>query len=103
VRDLFIDREAADVWLAAYHARLAEESIDDAQRVLTMNAVNPKYVLRNYLAEGAIRKAREEQDYSEVATLLALLRRPFDEQAEFERYAQMPPDWAQHLEVSCSS
>ncbi len=103
VRDLLIDRDAADVWLAAYHKRLLEESSDDAARVHRMIAVNPKYVLRNHLAEVAIRKARDEKDYSEVATLLKVLSRPYDEQPEFEQYAKMPPDWAQHLEVSCSS
>jgi serine/tyrosine/threonine adenylyltransferase len=103
VRDLMIDRDAADVWLAAYHKRLLEESSDDAARVHRMNAVNPKYVLRNHLAEVAIRKARDEKDYSEVATLLKVLSRPYDEQPEFAEYAKMPPDWAQRLEVSCSS
>ena len=68
-----------------------------------MNAVNPKYVLRNYLAEIAIRKAADERDYSEIARLHALLRQPFDEQPENQAYAASAPDWASRLEVSCSS
>ena len=68
-----------------------------------MAQVNPKYTLRNYLAEQAIRKAEEEGDYTEVERLLELLRRPCDEQPEFEAYAAVPPDWAQSISVSCSS
>jgi uncharacterized protein YdiU (UPF0061 family) len=67
-----------------------------------MRAVNPKYVLRNWMAEEAIRKAKDK-DFGGVAELLALLRRPFDEQPDFERYAAPPPDWAGSLSVSCSS
>jgi serine/tyrosine/threonine adenylyltransferase len=59
-------------------------------------------VLRNHLAEGAIRLAREG-DFGEVRRLLRLLQRPFDEQPEHEADADFPPDWSQHLEVSCSS
>jgi uncharacterized protein YdiU (UPF0061 family) len=67
-----------------------------------MHGVNPKYVLRNYLAQAAIEKA-QNGDFSEVSKLLAILERPFDEQPEHEAYAALPPDWASHLEVSCSS
>ena len=77
-----------------------------------MNRVNPRFVLRNHLAELAIRRARGEsdggapggrRDYSEVARLLGVLSRPFDEQSEHASYAAPPPDWASHLSVSCSS
>ena len=67
-----------------------------------MRAVNPKYVLRNWMAEEAIRRAKEK-DFGGVAELLALLRNPFDDQPAFERYAPPPPDWASTLSVSCSS
>ncbi|MFX6040868.1 selenoprotein O and cysteine-containing protein, partial [Acinetobacter baumannii] len=62
----------------------------------------PKYVLRNYLAQEAIDRALEK-DFREVARLQQILQHPFDEQPEFERYAALPPEWARHLEVSCSS
>ncbi|HEY4540976.1 MAG TPA: YdiU family protein [Noviherbaspirillum sp.] len=101
-RDLFIDRAAFDAWAARYRERLQREASDDAMRSEAMNRVNPKYVLRNYLAQVAIDKA-QDRDFSEVARLLAVLERPFDEQPEHEQYAQLPPDWASHLEVSCSS
>jgi serine/tyrosine/threonine adenylyltransferase len=68
-----------------------------------MRRVNPKYILRNHLAEVAIRRAADSRDYSEVNRLHALLTRPFDEQPEFEAYAAEPPDWARKIEVSCSS
>jgi serine/tyrosine/threonine adenylyltransferase len=102
VRDLFLDRAAFDAWAAEYRARLAHETRDDAARAAAMNRVNPKYVLRNHLAENAIRQAKEK-DFSEVERLATVLRKPFDEQPEFEAYAGLPPDWASSLEVSCSS
>ena len=102
VRDLFIDREAFDAWAATYRARLIAEASVDRVRASAMNRVNPKYVLRNHLADVAIQQARTG-DFSEVQRLAELLKRPFDEQPERSAYADFPPDWAQHLEVSCSS
>ena len=102
LRDLFIDRAGFDAWAVLYRERLRLEQSADAQRSEAMNRVNPKYILRNYLAQVAIEKA-QNGDFSEVARLLAVLERPFDEQPENESYAALPPDWASHLEVSCSS
>lgn len=102
VRDLFLDRAAWDAWAAEYRARLQAEQSDDAARGVAMRQVNPKYVLRNHLAETAIRAARDK-DFSEVDRLLAVLSTPFDEQPGAEHYAALPPDWASGLEVSCSS
>ncbi|TKC87221.1 YdiU family protein [Trinickia terrae] len=102
VRDLFLDRAAFDRWANGYRARLSEETRDDAARREAMNRVNPKYVLRNHLAETAIRRAKEK-DFAELERLAAVLRHPFDEQPEHEAYAALPPDWAGTLEVSCSS
>jgi len=102
LRDLFLDRPAFDSWAARYRARLQAENSDDTARRLAMDQVNPKYVLRNYLAQTAIEKA-QNKDFSEVERLLSVLQRPYDEQPEHEQYAALPPDWASHLEVSCSS
>lgn len=102
LRDLFIDRAGFDAWAAQYRSRLRQENSSDTQRRLAMQAVNPKYVLRNYLAQVAIKKA-QNKDFSEVAKLLAILEKPFDEQPEHAAYAELPPDWASQLEVSCSS
>ncbi len=103
LRDLFVDRAGFDVWAADYRAHLAAQRSIDAVRAAAMKRVNPKYILRNHLAEIAIRKARDEADFSEVNRLHALLRRPFDEQPELHAYAGAPPDWASRISVSCSS
>ncbi|WP_136419480.1 protein adenylyltransferase SelO [Herbaspirillum sp. ST 5-3] len=102
LRDLFIDRPAFDAWAIQYRARLRKENSKDTERRQRMHSVNPKYVLRNYLAQIAIEKA-QNKDFSEVAKLFAVLEKPFDEQPENEKYADLPPDWASELEVSCSS
>ncbi|KMY85153.1 Selenoprotein O and cysteine-containing [Candidatus Paraburkholderia calva] len=102
VRDLFLDRAAFDAWAVRYRERLAQETRDDDARAEAMNRVNPKYVLRNHLAEQAIRQAAGK-DFSEVARLLDVLRHPYDEQPHYEAYTDLPPDWAGDLEVSCSS
>ena len=103
LRDMFIDRTAFDVWADQYRRRLAAENSDDLARGRLMNRTNPKYILRNYLAETAIRQAQSQQDYSGIEQLLALLKHPYDEQPEHDHCAAEPPDWAQHLAVSCSS
>ena len=103
VRDLMVNRPAFDAWAARYAARLAAESNLAAERRAHMNRVNPKYVLRNHLAQAAIEKAEKHRDFSEIDRLLKLLQRPFDEQPAFEAYAAPPPAWAKGIEVSCSS
>ncbi len=102
IRDMFIDRDAFDAWAQRYATRLQAEASNDAERGLRMQRANPKYVLRNHLAEAAIRQA-QGGDFTEVQRLLKVLQQPFDEQPEAEAYASFPPDWAQHLEISCSS
>jgi hypothetical protein len=103
LRDQFVERAKFDAWAAAYRARLQAEGSVDAERKERMNRVNPKYILRNYLAQNAISKAEKERDFSEVERVLVLLARPYDEQPEMDGYAAAAPEWARHLEVSCSS
>ena len=67
-----------------------------------MNAVNPLYVLRNYLAEQAIRLA-QAGDYREIERLRECLSEPFTESARFADFAEPPPEWASEICVSCSS
>lgn len=100
--DLFVDRPAAQAWLQRLQARHASEGRAAAERAAAMDRVNPLYVLRNHLAELAIRAAKEG-DASEIDTLLRLLADPCTERPGFERYANLPPDWAAGIEVSCSS
>src|SRR5690606_8643891 len=102
VRDLFINREAFDAWAGRYAERLNLENSVDAERRTRMRRANPVYVLRNHLAETAIRLSQAGHD-SEVRRLHPLLQHPFDEQPGCEADADFPPDWAQAIEVSCSS
>ncbi|MBV8619312.1 MAG: YdiU family protein, partial [Curvibacter sp.] len=100
VRDLMPDRPLFDDWLQRYHQHgQASGCAPDAALMLQRN---PKYVLRNHLAEIAIQKARAK-DFSEVQTLQHLLETPFEEHPGFESYADLPPDWAASIEISCSS
>lgn len=101
--DLFLDRDAFDQWATRYRQRLQREHSVDAQRHERMRATNPKYVLRNYMAQIAIERAQRDGDFSETEALLRLLQSPFDEHPAFEHYAGHPPDWAQDISVSCSS
>ena len=93
-------------WLKAYAARVQADGTPDAERKVAMNLVNPKYVLRNYMAQVAI-DAADEGDNSIVWELLELLRRPYDEQPEMEKWAAKRPDWARTRPgcsmLSCSS
>jgi uncharacterized protein YdiU (UPF0061 family) len=102
LRDLFVDRAAADAWGARYLRRLEREPLADAARRAAMQRANPKFVLRNHLAQEAIERA-QAGDFAAVRELHEVLRRPFDEQPLHERYAAAPPDWARRIEVSCSS
>ncbi|RJS93313.1 YdiU family protein [Salinisphaera sp. Q1T1-3] len=100
--DEFVDREAARGWLAEWRTRLGDTNADDAARAARMKGVNPKYILRNYLAQQAIEQA-QAGDYSALERLHDVLRRPFDEQPENADYARLPPDWARGLVLSCSA
>ena len=102
LRDDFLDRNAFDSWVERYAERLLTEGSQREQRQAEMKQANPKYILRNYLAQQAIEKA-EKGDYSEIERLHKLLQHPFDEQPENDHYAVAPPEWSEELEISCSS
>ena len=100
VRELFADTTAWDAWLLTYQELLAQEGKGLAQDL--MQKTNPRYVLRNHLAERVIRAA-EEGDLAPLQQLQALLARPFDEHPGHEAWADLPPAWASSLTLSCSS
>ena len=88
------------VWFKAYDQRLQKEEATDAERHQMMNTVNPKYVLRNYMAQLAIEDA-DKGDYGLVEDLFQLLKAPYDEQPEYEKWFAKRPEWARH-KVGCS-
>jgi uncharacterized protein YdiU (UPF0061 family) len=93
-------------WIERYAARLAVEGVDDAERQRRMDAVNPRFVPRNYLVQQVI-EATERGDRAALPELLDVLRRPYDEQPGRERFAQKRPEWARSRPgcsmLSCSS
>lgn len=99
-------RAGLSAWLRRYAARVAEDGSSDVERRERMNRANPKFILRNYVAQLAI-EAAEQGDGSVVQDLLEVLRRPFDEQPGKERYAEKRPEWARNRPgcsmLSCSS
>lgn len=102
LRDEFIDRPAFDHWFTAYRKRLMQEPQSDAERRQRMKAANPKYVLRNYLAQQAIEPA-EKDDAGMLARLHQALCQPYADQPEMDDLAALPPEWGKRLAVSCSS
>ncbi len=93
-------RDAVEGWLRAWGRRVAQGGLGDDERRRRMDAVNPRFVLRNYLAQEAI-DAAEHGDPSLIAELLEVLRHPYDEQPGRERFSARRPEWARER-VGCS-
>jgi len=91
---------AFDAWLARYAERVRTDASEPHERRARMSAVNPKYVLRNYLAQQAIDRA-EQGDPTGVEELLDVMRKPYEEQPGRAAYAQKRPDWAR-IKAGCS-
>ena len=95
-----------DAWLARWAARVRSGNESSEVRIARMNAANPRFVLRNYLAQQVIERA-EQGDPGMIHELLDVLRHPFDEQEDFAAYAAKRPDWARRKPgcsmLSCSS
>lgn len=102
MRDEFINQAAFDEWSAEFIARTASDTRSQAQRRTDMHAVNPLYMLRNYLIQQVIDEA-EDGNYAPLHKLFQVLSNPFTEQDGCETYAERPPQWGKHLALSCSS
>jgi len=92
-------RGDAEAWATGYKARLAGEG----DRAAAMNAANPKYVLRNWVAETAIRAVEDRGDIAMLDRIFTMLQSPYGEQPQNEEFAAPPPPALCGLEVSCSS
>lgn len=100
--DEVVDREKLSDWLERYEFARMKSDLTWADISVSMLAVNPKFILRNYLAHDAIQSA-ERGDYLPFRRLLNVLTHPFDEHPESDVLAQRAPEWGKSLEVSCSS
>eukprot|EP00095_Tigriopus_kingsejongensis_P008406 maker-scaffold9_size846264-snap-gene-6.16 protein:Tk08406 transcript:maker-scaffold9_size846264-snap-gene-6.16-mRNA-1 annotation:"hypothetical protein LOTGIDRAFT_122035" len=98
------DDEKFHMFIEKYVSRLEAEATSDEDRMGQMQASNPRYILRNWIAQKAIEMA-EKDDFSEVEKLLRILKKPFSTQKEAEEagYARPPPKWSKQIRVSCSS
>ena len=89
-----------NLWFLSYAERLKRETISAKARKKQMNSINPKYVLRNYMAQLAIDDANKG-DYNLIHELFNLLKQPYTEQSEHEKWFAKRPEWARH-KVGCS-
>jgi uncharacterized protein YdiU (UPF0061 family) len=96
-----IIKESWITWITDYAKLLEKQGINAQLRLKNMNAVNPKYVLRNYMAQMAIEKA-EKGDYSLVSELYELLQFPYEEQLSSENWFAKRPEWARN-KIGCSA
>jgi uncharacterized protein YdiU (UPF0061 family) len=97
-----LDSDVAMSWIKSFQERHSKESISLPEKLLLMNANNPKYILRNYMAQEAI-EAAENSDFSALETLIEVISSPYDGLKKFEHFSNRSPDWAKDLEISCSS
>jgi uncharacterized protein YdiU (UPF0061 family) len=113
-RNLSHAHEDRDVWLAlfpssvradagAWLERYIAQEPPSVPRSAAMNRINPKYVLRNWIAETVIRAIEDQDDTALLARVMQVLEAPFDEHPDMGAYAAPPPERLRHLEISCSS
>ncbi|MEI6865724.1 YdiU family protein [Flavicella sp.] len=88
------------LWLGSYLNRILRETLTNSDRKTAMNLTNPKYVLRNYMAQLAI-EAADKGNYNIIDELYKLLKNPYDEQKKSEKWFAKRPDWAKN-KIGCS-
>ena len=97
-----LNSEISKSWIVSFLARHSKETLSKDKRLELMNQVNPKFILRNYMAQEAI-EAAEVNDFSKLETLMIVMTQPFEELIEHQKFANKSPMWAKDLEISCSS
>ncbi|RTZ04864.1 hypothetical protein EKM05_06375 [Flavobacterium sp. GSP27] len=78
------------LWLSLYDQRLKRELSDEMKRQMEMKRVNPKYVLRNYIAQEIIEEV-EKGGNEKLKKWLEILYSPFAEHPEYESYSKPTP------------
>ena len=97
-----LQSEISKSWVVSFLKRHSKETLSKDKRLKLMNQVNPKFILRNYMAQEAI-EAAEVNDSSKLETLMIVITQPYEELIEHEKFANKSPIWAKDLEISCSS
>ena len=97
-----LDSDIAKSWIVSFQERHIKEDLSVDKKLTSMNQVNPKFILRNYMAQEAI-DAAEDSNFSKLETLIVVLTKPFEELKEHQKFANKSPAWAKDLEISCSS
>ena len=97
-----LSSEISKSWVVSFLKRHSRETTSQEKRLELMNQMNPKFILRNYMAQEAI-EAAEKNDFLLLNTLLIVLTQPFEEFPEHQKFANKSPKWAKDLEISCSS
>lgn len=97
-----LQSEISKSWVVSFLERHSKETLSKDKRLKLMNQVNPKFILRNYMAQEAI-EAAEANDSSKLETLMIVITQPYEELIEHEKFANKSPIWAKDLEISCSS
>jgi len=97
-----LQSEISKSWVVSFLERHSKETLSKDKRLKLMNQVNPKFILRNYMAQEAI-EAAEVNDFSKLETLITVMTQPYEELMEHEKFANKSPIWAKDLEISCSS
>lgn len=102
LQKMFVDPTSFDVWAKNYTLRLRRESSADQERRERMSRINPKFVLRNHIAQAVIEEA-QKGNFAEIDELLKVLQNPFDEHSDKQRFNTPAPEASRRIAVSCSS
>ena len=97
-----LESEIAKSWINSFQKRHHKESFTLSEKLVLMNNTNPKFILRNYMAQEVI-EAAEESNYLELETRIKIITNPFEEHEDFQSLAERSPEWAKDIEISCSS